>query len=137
MKLRLLVKVEDEPEPSAKEWDELHLAPTEHVRDIFATMFETRPEFAEGLPNPNKMHYRLFTHVVPIDLAAGGDTRIASTGALKTNQIILYAELSTLLAVVWIEGMLPERIGAMGGDEMRRDTAVGNASMRSRVRLPL
>ena len=133
VKLGLPVKVADEPENSRKLWGELDSMATDHVRDRFPALFDTRPAFAERLPKPKTTPYRLFRQIIPIDLAAEGDTSIAFTGMLTTSQTTLYAELSALYAVAWLEGLLPEQIQGLGREKMRWDVAVGNAFMEARV----
>ena len=127
VKLGLPVKVADEPENSRKLWGELDSMATDHVRDRFPALFDTRPAFAERLPKPKTTPYRLFRQIIPIDLAAEGDTSIAFTGMLTTSQTTLYAELSALYAVAWLEGLLSEQIQGLGREKMRWDVAVGNA----------
>ena len=133
VKLGLPVTVVDGPKHSAKEWGELDGMATYHVRQMFPALFETRLEFADRLSKPKTTPYRLFRQIIPIDLAASDDRSIAFTGTLKTSQTKLYAELSALYAMAWMEGLLPEQTEAMGRDQMRWDVPVGNAFMRARV----
>lgn len=86
MRLGLPVKIEDEPKQSAKEWGELDSVATEHVRQMFPALFETRPEFAERIPSLKTTPYRLFRQIIPIDFAAAGDRSVAFTGTLTTSQ---------------------------------------------------
>ena len=135
--LGLPVKLSEEPTATTVAWSRLHTAAEKKVKSTLPELTNP-PEF--NLPKPTKTPYRLYRNVIPANFAAHGDRSIAFTGMLITSQTVIFAELSSLYAVAYMENLIPSPLPSL--EQMNEEIALSNAWTASRygyrgVREPL
>lgn len=95
--------LKDEDPKTASYWESLHVEAEKDVLDKFPI-----------LKNPPSHHprrvihtpYRLYRHILPSSLAAQDDRSLVFLGLVTSVQTSIYAEVSALWAISWMEGML-------------------------------
>ena len=120
--LGIPVDMDKEPTESNLRWQKLYETSANKVKQLLPELANP-PRF--DLPEPTKTPYRHYRNVIPPNFAARGDTSIAFTGTLVTSQTVTFAELSSLYAVAYLEGMLPSALPSL--EKMNEEVALANA----------
>jgi len=109
-------------------WDQLDAQADKEIMDLYP-IFATAPK-TPIRERPNTQ-FRLFRTIIPPKLAAQGDRSIVFLGQLANTQHSFFAGTSTLWAIAYLEGLLPD--ATLGTKEdMDRKVALENAFMMRR-----
>jgi dimethylaniline monooxygenase (N-oxide forming) len=113
------LKAEDES--TTKYWQSLGEKAEEEVLDLLPVLKNPPPHHTRPVPYTP---YRLYRYILPSSLAAQDDRSLIFLGLLTNVQTSIYAEVSSLWGISWMEGL---RDIPKSKDEMDYDIARVNA----------
>ncbi|KAH7350696.1 hypothetical protein BKA65DRAFT_582690 [Rhexocercosporidium sp. MPI-PUGE-AT-0058] len=109
-------------------WDKIDTAADKQIMDLYP-IFATAPTSAVR-ERPNTQ-FRLLRTIIPPKLASKGDRSIVFLGHLSNTLHGFFAETSTLWAIAYLEGLLPDALLGTKED-MDKKVALENAFMLKR-----
>jgi hypothetical protein len=107
--LGLPVPVEQQSSDFVKHWSNLDTVSDAKVRSIFPMLSSPPPEVVKYFSKHNQpastTPFRLYRDLIPPTLAAKGDRSLVVLGILLNSNIPIYAEVSSLWGVAYLENL--------------------------------
>ncbi|KUJ18470.1 FAD/NAD(P)-binding domain-containing protein [Mollisia scopiformis] len=121
LKLGITTDSTNEDEVTMKYWQTLGDKAEKYVVDLLPVLKNPPPHFTRPVPHTP---YRLYRYILPPSLAAQDDRSLVFLGLVTSVQTSIYAEVSALWGIGWMEGLLNV---TKSKDEMDYDIAKVNA----------
>ncbi|KAK0108732.1 hypothetical protein ONS96_002578 [Cadophora gregata f. sp. sojae] len=103
LSLGITAPLQDEDPKIASYWEKLHMKADKDVLEKFPVLKNPPPYHPRRVIHTP---YRLYRYILPPSLAAQDDRSLVLLGLVTSVQTSIFAEVSALWAVSWMEGML-------------------------------
>ncbi|KAE8443031.1 hypothetical protein EG329_002425 [Mollisiaceae sp. DMI_Dod_QoI] len=121
VELGVTTDLKDEDESTTKYWQKLGDEAEKEVTDLLPVLKSPPPHHTRTV---KYTPYRLYRYILPSSLAAQHDRSLVFLGLVTSVQTSIYAEVSALWGVAWMEGLLDV---SKTKEEMNYDIAKVNA----------
>lgn len=103
LELGIPADLKEEDELTAKYWQSLGEKAEKEVLELLPVLKNPPPHYTRPVPYTP---YRLYRYILPSSLAAQDDQSLIFLGLLTNVQTSIYAEVSSLWGIAWMEGLL-------------------------------